>query len=374
MLQFTTLEDVSGWFKEAGPDYDTVFSSRVRLSRNLTNHVFPGTLTAEEEEKVQEEISRGFSKLPEWRFACASLSELKPLERRMLFERNLISQDYSLNGGRAFFYDRKTNITGTVNEVDHLRLAGIHGGLSLKKTYREVNSLDTALEKELDFAVSMDWGYINSEVPNIGTGLRASVMVHLPALIETDIIEKAFKSVMQLGFSIKGFLGNDDALSEDGTLSARSQAASSLGNIYQISNQLGAGLSEEEILEKLEVLVTKIVESERKARQEMVEKRGVELEDSIFRAYGILTNCRTIGSKEAIELLLSFRLGVALDWFKVPMETVTALLFLTQKSHIQQLIGSSDIATDTKLVDYTRAQFIQKALGSAERAVSSGGY
>ena len=354
MFKFSHIQDVAGWFQEYGPEYDVVLSSRMRLSRNLSGHLFPGTMGNSEEQAVQKEILSAFDKIPgRNRYTPVMLKDLQPTERKMLLERHILSQGYSLKTERAVILGENQYFSGMINETDHLRLSCIKGGLSLGDAYNDVARCDSQLEKHIDFAVSLDLGYLNTEVTNVGTGLRASVMLHLPALVKTSLIEKAFKAVVQVGLSVKGFFGDDDH---------------SLGNMYQISNQISLGLNEKEIQEKLENITRQIVNYERKAREDLLEKRRVEIEDEVFRAYGILTNCRTLSSREAIELISGLRLGVSLGIMDFPLERITAALFLTQKAHIQQAIQSQETGADTTLIDYTRAQLVQESLEKSTAA------
>ena len=349
MINFTGSKEVKGWYKEKGPENDVVLSSRIRISRNLSGHLFPGTMKSQEEEEIQKKIISAFSNINTAdRFECIYLSELNPTSRRILLERNIISQDFSIQKHKAVILRDDHLVSCLINEIDHLRLSCFHGGINLKRAFTELDAVDDSLEKELDYAVSLDLGYLNTEIANTGTGLRASVMLHLPALIETALIEKTLKAVVQAGLSVKGFYGDDEK---------------SLGNMYQIANLVTIGVNEKEILEKLENITLQLVDYERKAREEMVEKRRIELEDMVFRAYGLLKYCKSISAREAIEHLSSIRMGIALGWIDLSMETVTALFFLTQKAHIQQLIGSQETAADTKYIDYIRAKMIREAFG-----------
>ncbi len=348
MNNSSKLAQSIGWFNREGPDYDVVLASRVRLSRNLSGHLFPGTMDSDEENEVQDEILNAFSTIgKEEELETYFLNEIEPTERRILLERNLISQDYSLQTHRAVVLGDEPTYVGLINEIDHLRTVGLQGGLSLEGVYERVNALDSLLEKNLDFAVSLDWGYINTEVTNIGTGMRASVMLHLPALVKTSLIDRAFKAIVQLGLNIKGFFGDEEK---------------SLGDMYQISNQITLGVSEKEIREKLENITHQIVNYERKARNELLKKRRIEIEDKVHRAFGILTHCKTITSKEAIELLLDLRTGVAMGIIDIPIDRVTGLLFLSQKSHIQQHMESEEAEIDSIYLDYTRAKLIQASI------------
>ncbi len=335
-----------GWFSLKGKEYDVVISSRARISRNLEGFPFPGTMGEAEELAVTSEIFSAFKEL-ERDYSLFILEDLSPVQRRILLERNLISQDYSLKTGRLTAVRKDQLVAMTTNEVDHLRIASFKGGLDLAGGYEDLRSLDLSLEEHLSFAASLDLGYLTTEIANIGTGLRLSIMVHLPALVRTGLIEKALKLIVQLGFTAKGFFGGD---------------GDSLGDLYQVSNQVGIGASEEEFLEKLESIALQLIHYERKAREELLAKGKAELEDTVFRAYGILTNCRILSMREAITELSSLRLGAALGLLAIPIEKITSLLVLTQKAHIQQMLGSGDESADARLIDFTRAAMIREGI------------
>ncbi len=346
MLNLSGLESSVAWFQETGPEHDVAISSRLRLSRNLVKYSYPNAMSVEDEEKVQKEVESAFASLPAFKFF--RLRDIEPIERKLLLERNIITQGFSLQEHKAVVLREDERISAMVGEIDHLRMACFEGGLNLWKAYTEVDAVDEKLEDILEFAVSLERGYLSSEIMNAGTGLRASVMLHLPSLSITHLIDKALKSVVQMGFVIKGFFGDDEH---------------SLGDMYQISNQYAFGQSEQEILEKLQNICLQIVQYERKARDEMVGKSRMEIEDKVYRAYGILRYCRTITSKEAVDHLSALRLGIALGWVKnVPIERITALLFLTQKSHVHALLGKEKDGNDSRSIDRARAQLIQKAL------------
>jgi len=350
MIKFTGVAETKGWFAEAGPENDVVIASRVRLSRNLDGHHFPGVMKSDEEELVQTRILKAIASLGE-DYQGAVLSTLLPTERRLLLERNLISQDFSLHSHKAVFLRSDGQLAGMVNEIDHLRFASLCGGLELRRAHREVDELDDTLEQQLDYAASLNMGYLNTDISNAGTGMRASIMLHLPSLVAASLVEKTFKAVVQLGLSVKGFFGDDE---------------NSLGCMYQVSNQFGLGFTENEIVEKLESVATQIVNYERKARDEIVGRQKVDIEDRVYRAFGLLKYCKSISAREAIENLSSLRLGAALGWIDMPVERITALFFLTQKSHVQQLIDSQETGADTRLIDYTRATMIKEALGNVD--------
>lgn len=335
------------WFNLPGPEMDVAVSSRARLSRNLMGYLFPPLASKDQEEMASEEILKAFQKLPGG-FKVISLDSISPLERRILMERNLISQEFSASPNKVVAISEDEKLSAMVNEEDHLRLVCIRSGLALEDVYRQVEKVDSKLESSLHYAASMEWGYLNTSLQNTGTGLRASVMLHLPALVMEGNVGWALKMAGQMGLQIKGHWGEGE---------------NSLGDMYQISNPVSLGLTEREIVETVQSTATTLMEYERKSRAEMLKNRRLELEDGIYRAYGLLAQCRLVSSKEAIELLAKVRLGVSLGVLAKPsLEVVTTLMILSQKSHIQKMLDSMDDESDNKLVDYTRAKLLRRAL------------
>ncbi len=348
MIEFSGIESTEGWFQESGESYDVIVSSRTRLSRNLAGHRFPTFLKSDEENEVQSDILSAFQEIaPSSGFDTALVGDLTPIKRRMLMERNYITQQFSLHNHKAVVVGRDQYISGMINEIDHLRLSCIKGGLALDECWKTLDTLDTSLEKTLDFAVSLEWGYLSAEVANTGTGLRASVMLHLPALSRTSILEKAMKAVVQVGMTVKGFFSDDEG---------------SMGDLFQVSNQLGLGFSEKDLIEKLDAVASQLVHYERKAREELLEKQRFEIEDEVMRSLGILTHCRMLTSAEAISLMSSVRYGVEAGLISAPLERITAMLFLTQKAHVQYLIDGIETSADTRTIDHARAELVRNAL------------
>jgi protein arginine kinase len=360
MNSFKGLLKERVWFTESGQEGDVVVSSRVRLARNLVDHPFPEFMNRDVEVAVRDEVISAFAKLPgqsnklpgQGNFTILYMKDLTPLDRRVLLERNIITQDFSLAENKAVVLSQDESISVMINETDHLRISCIREGLTLSEVYEEVDRLDSLLENELHYSISLRWGYLNSNLTDIGTGMRASLMVHLPALVMTHLIEKALKAITQVGLVVKGFFG---------------EGVSSLGDMYQIANQICLGLSEAEIVENLNSIVTPLINYERKARSELLTRKRDEVEDKVFRAYGILTNCRRIASREAIDLLSNLRLGISLGLIpKVPLEKINALFFLCQKSHVQKILVNSETASEIAEVDVQRAIIIREMLTEGE--------
>jgi len=352
MFEFTGLSDMKGWMRvtdEEGADTGVVISSRVRLSRNLASLPYPGTCSADQEKEGRERILAAFRRLPNANdFAIIDMDDISPLERRILFERNVISQGYSLEKQRSIVLSSDETVAAILGDEDHLRLVGMRGGACLEMLHARVDALDSALEESLSFAVSSEWGYLNTAITNLGTGLKASMMLHLPALSMAGLIKRAVKASAQLGLSIRGFF---------------SESMESLGDMYVIANEITIGLAEREIIGNLGRIAVQLAGYEKRTREEMREKRRVDIEDRVFRAWGLLTHCRYLSLRESIEALSALRLGVCLGLVSgVEAPTITALLFLSQKSHIQRVLQAQQDSADSKLIDYTRAKIIREAL------------
>ncbi|MGA2377889.1 MAG: hypothetical protein ABSG85_01125 [Spirochaetia bacterium] len=359
MFEFTGLADMKGWMRESTQGNKSadssegagavVISSRVRLARNLSAYPYPGRCPADQESECRDRILNAFRRLPKpEEFAILDLDLLSSLERRILFERNLVSQGYSVEKHRAMALSSDESVAALIGDEDHLRLVGMKPGACLEALLARLEALDEQLEGSLQYAVSTEWGYLNTAITNLGTGLKASMMLHLPALAMSGLIKRAVKASAQLGLSIRGFF---------------SESMESLGDMYIIANEITIGLAEKEIIGNLGRIAVQLAGYENRTREELMEKRRVDLEDRVYRAWGLLTWCRYLTHREAIEALSALRLGVSLGLVaSVDASTITALLFLSQKSHIQRVLQSHADAADGKLIDYTRAKIIRDAL------------
>ena len=327
---------------------DIVLSSRVRLARNLIDYPFPSFINKHQEKKIQEEILAAFSRLPgSENFTILQLDALSSVDKKILLERNLITEGYSLGKDKVVVLSEDESVSTMICENDHIRLSCIKEGMVLEDVYGAIDGLDTLLEGQLHYAASMEWGYLSGNFRNLGTGMRASIMVHLPALVMTSLIERALKAVSQVGLGVKGFFA---------------EGSSSLGNVYQLSNQVSIGMDEMGILSNLENVSKALIEYERKARNELLQKERMKVEDTVFRALGVLTNCRSISSREAIELLSQLRWGVSMDLITgIPLSVLDRLFFLTQKHHVQKSMGQKK-AGDTMDIDGFRAAIIRESL------------
>lgn len=340
----TVLNNIPGWFRDKGKEDDVVISSRVRLSRNLTGFLFPNKLEITDEERIKLIISEAFEIMDD-QMSIISLADINSIERRMLAERSIISQDFTLNKHKSFILSKDQKTSCMINENDHLRIAVFESGLGVDIAYKAVDLIESRLEKLLDFAVSLEFGYLTENIRNSGTGMKVSVMVHLPALVRLSLFDRAIKSTIDKDFTVKGFLGNSDG---------------SLGDLYQISNGLAIGKDEKEISDQLTETCLKLVDFERQAREELVQRRKIELEDKLYRSIGLIKYCRLLGSGEAIKALTDIRLGIALGFSKLDIGIVNSLLLMSQKAHIQFVLDSKK--SNSLLIDKKRADIIRLSL------------
>ncbi|MHC4957313.1 MAG: protein arginine kinase [Planctomycetota bacterium] len=347
------LDDLIGqsgeWLSGVGPDSDIVISSRVRLARNLARYPFLTRASEEQRSEIHEAIRTSLKRmgLAENGHCYVNLAESDDLTNRFLLERHLISRELANGSGwRGVLFNRSEMLAVMVNEEDHLRIQAIRAGFAVDDAYEAIHGIDERMDSELEFAFSEEFGYLTACPTNAGTGMRASVMLHLPALVFTKQIDKVFASVTKIHLAVRGFYG-------EGT-----QAS---GDFYQISNQVTLGIGEEEILDLLGRVVPKIVAYEREVREHLVARERVSLEDRVWRALGVLKVARSISSEETMDLLSSVRLGVNLGLLgDVNISTVNELFILTQPAHLQRL-EQRDLDADER--DATRASFIRTQLG-----------
>jgi protein arginine kinase len=337
------------WLKGDGPESDIVISTRMRLARNSDQYTFPTVASLDEKIETEEHLREAILQakiIKDMRYV--NLMTVSPVDALFLVERHLISREHAEGkGDRAVAFGANEVISVMVNEEDHLRIQVVRSGFQLDETWSLTDSVDDALGEYVDYAFSPRLGYLTACPSNLGTGMRASVMVHLPGLVMAKQIEKVFHAVSKINLAVRGLYG-------EGT-----QAS---GNFYQISNQATLGRTEKQILDNLRSVVPQIVSYERKARDTLVSQSKLPLEDRIWRAYGMLKTSRTITSQEVAELLSAVRLGVNLVVLKEPeMKLINELFILTQPAHLQKLKGRT---LDAPERDVARAEFIRQKLGS----------
>src|SRR5882672_2821463 len=276
-MKFSNVMATGGeWLRGEGPHHQIVISSRVRLARNLRSRAFPGWAKKAERTAILELIRPRVEELPEMQDSFSELlQDLSAIEKQVLVERHLISREHAAKGvGSAVVMNRKQTLSIMINEEDHLRMQAIRAGLQLKNVFKMIDKVDSALEERLDFAFHSQLGYLTACPTNVGTGMRATAMVHLPALVLSEQINQVIQAVNKIGLAVRGLYG---------------EGTEALGNLFQVSNQTTLGEKEDDIIARLHKVIEQIIEHEQNARQMLLQKKPNTLWDQIGRAYGVLT-------------------------------------------------------------------------------------
>ena len=342
--------DVHWMHAEDGPETDIVISSRVRLARNLNKIPFPHLLTEETGPECMEKIVSTWSNpsIAEIeKFEIKRLNELSSSERHILVEKHLISPNLAdmESNYQGLVVNENGSLCVMINEEDHLRIQCFLPGLQVSECYNRTERIDDEAEKYLDYAFDSKRGYLTSCPTNVGTGMRASVMLHLPAIVMSGQIKAVFYNLGQLGMTVRGLYG---------------EGTEAVGNFYQLSNQVTIGQSEKDININLAIITAQIVEQERLTRKKLLNDMPYQLEDNIGRAYGILTNARIITSNEALIMLSSLRLGVDLGIIKgIQPFTLNELMVAIRPAHLQKKAGQE---MDPLQRDEYRARIIKRQL------------
>ena len=344
------LQQPCAWLA-AGAETGTVVSSRIRLARNFRGAAFPGWAGEEECERIWQQMRPILLDLKSLAPAFAfSMGELEEFERMILFERHLISGEMAQRGrGSGLVASRDETISVMVNEEDHLRLQSMTPGLALQQIWQRMNALDDEIEARARYAFSARLGYLTACPTNVGTGLRASVMLHLPGLALMNELNPVAKGLTKIGLAVRGLWG---------------EGTEAVGNMFQVSNQITLGDREENIVRNIEQIVLELVEHEKNARIRLLEKREIVLRDHVGRALGILSHAHLLDSKEALNLLSGLRLGIDLGILRgVDRSAVDGLLLLTQPAHLQQREGKMLKPKDR---DRVRADLVRTQLAAAK--------
>lgn len=319
-----------------------VLMTRIRLARNLAGHPFPGWAREAQRAEVFAACRDAVAAAAAMkRSAAAAVPEMTELEKQMLVERHLISRELSGSAaGSGVVINKDQTVSVMINEEDHLRIQVLRSGFQLKKAWNAINALDTELEGRLDYAFSSKLGYLTACPTNLGTGMRASAMMHLPALVIAGQMEKVVRAVNQLGMVVRGLFG---------------EGSDASGSIFQISNQTTLGESEEAIIKRLGSVLESIVEHELNARAKLLESDPNKIFDKIGRAYGILQNSHQLTSTEAMNLLSLLRLGIDLSVFPEDTRAIIDRLFIeAQPGHIQSAAQHDLESTQRDVLRATR--------------------
>ena len=343
-------EHAGEWLRGAGPHSEIVISSRVRLARNLAGFPFVGqTKRAQQNEILDRCRSEVMSGRLGQGMLWVNLSESTSLDRQLLVERHLISHQHARTNNdlpRAVAIGADETFAIMINEEDHLRIQVLRSGMQLTEAFEQINDIDDLLEDRLDFAFSPRFGYLTACPTNVGTGIRVSVMLHLPALRLTGEIDKVKRAAREMHLAVRGLFG---------------EGSEALGDLYQVSNQTTLGRSEQELLLDFQhTVVPQIIAYEQQARQALLRQRETQLDDKVWRAWALLTHARMLGAEEVLSLLSHLRLGVNLARITtVDIQTINELFLLMQPAHLQKLSGSEMIAPTRRRI---RAKLIRERL------------
>jgi protein arginine kinase len=354
MIDLSLLTDGGvGWLDASGPLSHLVLSTRIRLARNLAGHIFQARNSETEREEILGTVEKAARDTVLLRRAiCFRLDRLDRIERQLLHERHLVSKELAgldsdgrvRSGASILVQDR---IGVMLNEEDHLRIQGLHSGFALEAAYGEVDRLDTELGQRLAFAFHPEFGYLTSCPTNVGTGLRASVLIHLPGLVLTKEISKVLQGLAQVGLTFRGLYGEGSEV---------------VGNFFQISNQTTLGRSEEEIIEQLMYVLRTVISREEDARRVLLRDAGYIIEDKLWRAYGTLRYARSLTFDEAMNYLSGVRLAVGLKLISgLSVYTLNKLLIFSQAAHLAYAEGKP--LTDSE-ANLARARYVRQALAA----------
>jgi protein arginine kinase len=335
------------WLKGSGPESDIVISSRIRLARNLAAFPFGNRANTHQKAEIEASLRERLPKLElQTPLNYIPLASLSPLDRQFLVERQLISRELAnADGPRGVALGAPETMSVMVNEEDHLRLQVMRSGFTLDEAWQDIDRLDDVIEQKVSYAFSDEFGYLTACPTNVGTGMRASVMLHLPALVLTKQIEKVFRALQKINLAVRGLYGEGSRAS---------------GDFYQISNQVTLGKSETTILTEIREVIPQIITYERQARQTLTRESRQALHDRVSRAFGTLCSATMMTSEETMDLLSSVRLGINLGLLEdITIPTVNQLFIQTQPAHLQKLMGGS---LDGEERNAARARYLRSRL------------
>lgn len=339
----------SPWLEPGGPHDDIVLSTRVRLARNVAGRPFLNRLPPDEQQELETYLKKAvLAAMKPDKYTWFELQDMPQVDRQCLVERHLISHELAAGEGeRGVAVGPKQRIAIMANEEDHLRLQVYSPGLQLQEAWQEADAIDDRLEAQVIYTFSPKLGYLTACPTNVGTGLRASVMLHLPALVLTRQIEKVFNAVSRLRLAVRGLYG---------------EGTQATGDVYQISNQASLGHTEQEVLKTLGTVISQIIAYEKEARDALAVESPTALDDRLLRSWAILTHARIISSEETLALLSAVRLGIHLKRLKsVDIGTINDLFLMTRRGHIQKMRGA-ELGESER--DVARADYIRKRLGT----------
>jgi protein arginine kinase len=340
------------WLRGSGPESDIVISSRIRLARNLAEFPFIRRCTEHDRATIEKTLRDKLGDVDKLKdLFYLDVNGLASLDRQFLVERQLISRELAeSDGARSVAIDASEQYSLMVNEEDHLRIQLMKSGLDLDGAWAQITHIDDLVESRVRYAFHDKLGYLTACPTNVGTGMRVSVMLHLPALVITRQIDKVFRSLQKISLAVRGLYG---------------EGSQAMGDFYQISKQITLGRTEQQLIEQVGDVVPVLIDYERRARDYLVRESRNDLRDRVSRAYGILCNAQTISSEETMHLLSSVRMGINLGLIEdIAIPTVNQLFIHTQPAHLQKIRGI-ELGTADRNIE--RAVYLQRHLRKREQ-------
>ncbi len=348
MILDDLTSNMGAWLGGNGPHADVVISSRIRLARNVAQRPFLSTASPSQRRDIYETLSAEVARLyPLNTTLFIDVDKATPLDRQLLVERHLISHHHAVcEGSRGVSISRDESAALMINEEDHLRMQVLSDGLQLEQLWTKVNTIDDKLSDRIPFAFDKQLGYLTACPTNVGTGIRVSVMMHLPALKWTKEIERVERAARDMRLAVRGQYG---------------EGTDVVGDLYQISNQSTLGVSEEEIVEVFShKIIPRIVDYEYAARETLIKHNQAQFEDKVWRAYGLLANARCISTQETQTLLSPIRMAIHMKQFNViDIQTLNEIFLHTQSAHLQKRAGTTMNGSERATA---RANYIRKKM------------
>lgn len=338
---------MSGIPLEKGPELDIAVSSRVRFARNFADIPFPVKMTPKHQAALVKKVQGIISEYTSYgKLMYADMTAMHPLDRISLMERHLISPDLAESKGNSgAFINENENVSIMVNEEDHIRIQSIFQGIMLEKAYRVCDEIDSIIAQKADYAFDDKYGYLTSCPTNLGSGMRASVMLHLPALVMTGFMKSILESCTKLGVAVRGIYGEN---------------SEAVGDMFQVSNQITLGRKDDETIAAIDGICKQIIDREKALRYQLYKQNIHKFEDRIFRSCGLLENARLLSAQESFKLLSDVRLGVSMGIIKdIGILTLNEILVLSQPATLQKIAGKQ---LNQEERDIKRAELVRTKL------------
>ena len=332
------------WYNEISNDSDVVLSTRIRYARNIEKQKFPHVMNSSELENIVRIAENSIDKA---KYQLLKSSHMDDMIKGSLVERHLISKEFLQNPYAAMITNDDYKLIAMINEEDHFRIQSFESGLHIEKCYENLKRFTESLEKKITFAKNQNYGYLTSCPTSLGSGMRVSVMLHLPGLAKLKLLGALLEQALSIGLSVRGIYGEN---------------TNSYGYMYQISNRKTLGVSDEEIMYNMKAVVNTIIEQERSAREILLKNNKIEVEDEVWRAYGILKNARTLTEEEAIQLLSKLRFGVSIKMIQdISLEKIQVLMNDTHSCTLK-IILKTKLSSEEESI--RRADYVRKELES----------